>query len=241
MHGDPDLKRPEAPGQLQAPVCEVDLAGAVRGVAFEVVGVDGERPLKTSAVADQHAAAFHGLVEPFMGIQCHRVGAINAGQYRSSLGGESGEAAVGRIDMQPQPFGGAHIGQLSERIDGAGVGRPGTGAQGEGDTARAAVGPDGGGYRVRRKTPAIVSRQYPHLVRAQSHGPCGPSQGRVSLVRHVHHGVGGRPPGSFAGHQQRGEVGRGAAAHEHAGGAGGQAEPRAEPVDDLQLHLGGAG
>ena len=117
--------------------------------------MDSERAFQPGTVADQHAAAFHRLVQPFMRIERHRVGAIQAGQHRLSLGGQRGEAAVGRVDVQPQPFGGADIGELGEGIDGAGVGRSGAGAQGEGDAARAAVSPDGRDHRARQKTPAI--------------------------------------------------------------------------------------
>ena len=43
LHGNPYLERPEAPGQLQAPVGEVDLTRALGRVAVEVVGMDSER------------------------------------------------------------------------------------------------------------------------------------------------------------------------------------------------------
>ena len=38
------------------------------------------------------------------------VGPLNPSQQRPALGGERGEAAIGRIGVQPQPFGGADIG-----------------------------------------------------------------------------------------------------------------------------------
>ena len=241
LHGDPHLQGAEAPGQLQSPVGEVDLVRALDGVAVQVVGVDGERPLQPGPVADQHAAALHRLVQPLVRVERHRVGTLEAGQRCFPLGGQRGEAAVGRVDVQPQPFGRADVGQAGQRVDGAGVGRSGAGAQGEGDAARAAVGPDGRGHRVRRQAPPAVGRQHPHLLRPQSHRPRGPGQRRVGLVRHVHHGAGRRPAGRLARDEQRGQVGGRAAVDQHARGAGGQPEPAAEPVDDLQLDLGRAG
>jgi hypothetical protein len=99
LHGHPNFERPEASRQLQAPVGEVDLTVAVGVISVEVVRVDGERALQTGAVADQDASALHGLEEPFVRVQGHRVGAINPGQHRSSLRRESSEAAVRRIDV----------------------------------------------------------------------------------------------------------------------------------------------
>ena len=78
MHGHPHLECPEAPGQLQAPVGEVHLTRALDGVSVEVVGMNGERPFQPGPFADQHAAAFHRLVQPLVRIERHRVGAIEA-------------------------------------------------------------------------------------------------------------------------------------------------------------------
>jgi hypothetical protein len=80
-------------------------------------------------------------------VQGHRVGAVNAGQHRPSLRCESGEAAIGRIHVQPQTFPRADIGKVPEGIDGAGVGRPGAGTQRDRDTPGAAVGANSGGHR----------------------------------------------------------------------------------------------
>ena len=72
------FERPEASRQLQAPVGEVDLTVAMGVISVEVVRVDGERALQTGAVADQDASALHGLEEPFVRVQGHRVGAIKS-------------------------------------------------------------------------------------------------------------------------------------------------------------------
>ena len=64
------------------------------------------------------------------------------------FGVERGEAAVSRVDVQPQPFLGADVGQVIQGVDGAGVGGSGAGAQGERDAPGAAVGADGGGHRL---------------------------------------------------------------------------------------------
>jgi hypothetical protein len=82
-------------------------------------------------------------------IERHRVGALKAGQHCFPRGGQRGEAPVGRVDVQPEPFGGTDIGQAGQRIDGAGVGRAGAGAQGEGDPARTPVVPNGRGDGLR--------------------------------------------------------------------------------------------
>jgi hypothetical protein len=79
LHGHPDLVRPEPPGQLQAPVGKVDLAVTAGVVVVEVIGVDGERALQAGTLADQHAAALHRLEEPFVRVQGHRVGTLDAG------------------------------------------------------------------------------------------------------------------------------------------------------------------
>ena len=183
LQGHPHLEGPEAAGQLQAPVGEVHLTRALDRVAVEVVRVDGERPFQPGPVADQHAAALHRLVQPLVRIERHRVGALDPGQRRPPRGGECGEAPVGRVDVQPEPFGGTDVGQAGQRVDGAGVGRAGAGAQGERDAARVAVGPDGRGHRVRRQAPAVVGRQHPHLVRPQPHGAPPSAGGGARAVR----------------------------------------------------------
>ena len=150
LHGYPYLQRPEPAGQLKAPVGEVDLAFVTGGVAVEVVGMDGERSFQSDTVADQHAAAFHGLEQPFVGIEGDRVGPLDAGQHRPPLGGQRGEAAIGGVDVQPQPVGRADVGKIGEGIDGAGVGRSGAGAQREGNASCGAGQPG----RPRLRCPA---------------------------------------------------------------------------------------
>ena len=85
LHGHPDLQRVKAPGQLQPPLAQVDLAGRVGFGAVEIVRVDSKGAGETVTVADQDAAALERLEQPLVRVEGHRVGAFDAGQQRAAF------------------------------------------------------------------------------------------------------------------------------------------------------------
>ena len=124
--------------------------------------------------------------------------------------------------MQPQPLVAAHVGQRRERIDGAGVGRAGVGDDRPRQPAGGAVLGDGAAQAVRRQAEVVVGRHGPDLVRAQADDLGRPIDRPVPLLGDVEDGPAAVLEGEpFAGHDQGGQVGLGAAAGQDAGASGG--------------------
>ena len=122
----PDLERAGHPAELQAEVREVHLALGDHRV-LQIVGGHLERAAQSRAIAHQHGTALEWLVQPFVRIERHGVGALDAGQGRTPAFGERGETAVRGVNVHPHPVLGADVGDRRERVDAAAVGRPGGG------------------------------------------------------------------------------------------------------------------
>ena len=95
------------------------------------------------AVAHQDARRVIGHVQPFVEIKGERVRAFDAVEAGAEFFAQHQERAERAVHMQPDALGGAHIGNLRQRIDGAGVDRAGGGDDGEGQFACGLVGADG--------------------------------------------------------------------------------------------------
>ena len=144
---DPDLERASHPAQLQAEVREVHLTLGDHRV-LQIVGGHLERAAQSRAIAHQHGTALEWLVEPFVRIERHGVGALDAGQGGTSAFGQRGETAVCGVNMHPHPVRGADVGDRGERVDSAAVGRPGGGRYEDGAAPEGHISLDGGDERV---------------------------------------------------------------------------------------------
>ena len=102
----PYLERAGHPAELQAEVREVHLAGGDHRV-LQIVGGHLERAAQTHAIAHQHRTALEWLVQPFVRIERHGVGMLDAGQGRTPAFGERGETAVRGVNVHPHPVLGA--------------------------------------------------------------------------------------------------------------------------------------
>jgi hypothetical protein len=101
------LNAPEAAGQLEAPVGEVDLPLAGGGVEQELPAA-GEDRLQQGDVADQHAAGLQRLEQPLVGVEGegvglldHRLGAqpeLVVGGQQAHLAGPEAEQPGGPAD-----------------------------------------------------------------------------------------------------------------------------------------------
>ena len=141
----PELERARAAGELRAALAELDDAAA--GVA-QVGAVERERVLEQAGLADEHGADLVGLEEPLVRVEHERVGALDAGEEVRLR--EAGGRAVGAVDVEPQALAVGEVGEVVERVDGAGARRAG-GA----DDARTGSGrPRGRGGSRRRSRPA---------------------------------------------------------------------------------------
>ena len=92
-----------------------------RGIVAKIGRHEAEGVAHGRGVADDGAPTFDGDVEPLVRIDAKAVGPLDAGKQRARRLGEYRDAAVGRVDMQPQVLPCAHVGELVERIDGASV------------------------------------------------------------------------------------------------------------------------
>ena len=127
----PYLERAGHPAELQAAVREVHLAGGDHRV-LQIVGSHLERAAQTHAIAHEYGTALERLVQPFVRIERHRVGVLDAGQHRTPAFGERGETAVRGVNVHPHPVLRADVGDRRKRVDAAGVGRPGGGRHEDG-------------------------------------------------------------------------------------------------------------
>ena len=75
------------------------------------------------AVAHEQAAALVRLVEPLVRVERDRVGEREPAERVAAALGQHGEAAVGRVDVEPDAALAAERGELVERIDRAGARR----------------------------------------------------------------------------------------------------------------------
>ena len=91
------------------------------------VGPDAEGVLERVLVLHQQAAGLVGLEQPFVRIQPDRIGALDPAQEPLAPLGHHRETAIGGIDMQPEAFRRAEVGQLLQPVDGARACRAGVG------------------------------------------------------------------------------------------------------------------
>src|SRR5262249_25106417 len=129
----PNLERVRRAGELFAVVGEVNILVA-RADVGEIFRVDTERLLELAWFTRKEAAALERNEQPFVRVERYGVGAAEPVEHWRSLFRERGEAGVRRVDMHPELFAGAEIGDGVQRIHGAGVRRARAGHDEEGDT-----------------------------------------------------------------------------------------------------------
>ena len=235
LQREPDPHRPKGAGELRAEV------GGRRGVGGgEVVGTDPERLAEHAHVPQQQRPGAVGDEERLVRVDDQGVGATETGEDLTALGAEREQAAVGRVDVQPELLGRRDVGDRLERVDGAGVRGPRGGDDEKGTAARGAVGPYGGRERGGVHAQPVVGADAPDEGGSQA----------GDAERHVHAVVGvlaevddqvvdvGQHLERVARGHDGGEGGAAAPRGQHASRRGAQADDVGEPADDHRLQGG---
>ena len=198
-------------------------------------------------LADEGGAGLVGHVEPLVRVGRDGVGPLEALEQRLELRRDRGQRPVGPVHVEPEALGGAQVGQLVERVDGAGVHGAGVAHDDRGLPAGLPVVGDRPLQQVHADAEAVVGRDLPQLLPADAEEVHGLVHAVVDLVRHVDdqrrrsreavlaHAWGLGAPGRREG----GEVRHRAARGEQALRRLRQAEDLGEPGDDAPLHVDG--
>ena len=126
----PELEGAPAPRALEGQLVPVErILLVVRGAV--VLGPPVERLLQVGPAPDQEPADVVGLEEPLVGVDRDRVGPGEVGDARPVAAGEERRAAVGRVDVEPEPVACGHVGQLPGGVDASRVGASGDAADGK--------------------------------------------------------------------------------------------------------------
>ena len=196
------------------------------------------RALEGAAVARHQAAGAVGQEEPLVRIERHGVGALDAGHGGATALGEQEEAAVGRVDVQPEPLGGGEVGEGAQVVDRAGVHRARGADHQERREAGGAIGGDRGPQRFERQPEALVAGNGADVLG----GEAGEHRRLLQRVVDLVGGVEGaaekiRGEALAARGDERREVGERAAAGEKASGPTVVAHEVREPAHDVGLEL----
>ena len=196
------------------------------------------------AIAHQETARSIREEQALVGIERHRVGAIDPGERGAAAIGEREEAAVGRVDVEPEPLARGDVGEGRQIVDRAGAGGARARHEQERREARGAIAKDGGLDRRGDHAEAIVGGDLHHPLHREAGDERRLAHRVVRLLRGVDHAaqeIGRQPIAPRGDHGA--EVGERAAGGEQAARARGQAEHAGEPLDDVLLDLreGGRG
>ena len=118
-----------------------------------------------------------------MRVERDRVGELEPAHLRSSPVAEDGEAAVGRVHVQPHAVSRADLGEPRQRVDGAGVRRARRLRRRRADAGLRRVGLDRGGQRLRDEAVIGVDRQHAHVFRPEPEHARARAGDRVRLFR----------------------------------------------------------
>ena len=231
----PDLQGPKRAAQLQAAIRDVRMVRAPYRVLEDVVP-HGERALKRAYVLHQQAARLVRLEEPFVRVKPDGIGALDPAQEFLSLLGHHGEAAVRRVDVQPDAFRLAVVRHRFKRIDGPRAARSGVGAHRDGVEPRRAVLGHGACERLHVQAETPVACNPADALRPNANDLGRADLRTVTLVAHVH----GRALGMarrFPCRHERVEAGSRPSARQQPTRALRIADPAPDPVDDDQLKL----
>ena len=109
-----------------------------------------------------------------MGVEGERVGLLDPGQQPAAVGAEDGRGPEGAVDVEPQPLGPAHDGQVGQRVDAARAGRAevATRQNGRRPAARSAAT---AAATMSGEPELVVAREQAHLVGLEAEQPGGPA------------------------------------------------------------------
>ena len=122
-----------------------------------------------------------------MRVQRHRVGELDPGEQPLAAFGQRREPAVGRVNVQPRPSFLTDLGQLGERVHGAGIGGACAGHHEERSSARAQVGFHRVEEGVGAHPETFVGGQDPQLLGLEAEDAGRPRYRGVRLVGDVGH------------------------------------------------------
>ena len=228
LQREPQTKRAKMPGQLGREVGRrrTDLRLSQRA---DVIGAGAERIEKVLAVADQHGARAVGQEQRLVRVERDAVGKLDAGEQRAALLAQGEQPAIGAVDVEPRVVTAAQGGDLRQRIDRAGVDRPGRGN----DQPRAHPVGDVALERllkcINRHAVALVGRD---LATRSATAP-GDVQGLVDAIMGEARGVDRASPvgvAGIAGRDDGGEVGDASAGGQGSRRLLGIADDAGEPV-----------
>ena len=150
--------------------------------------------------------------------------------------GHDGEPAVRGVHVEPDVLRRAEIGQLRQRVDGAGRGGAGVRAHGDGISPGRAVLRHHARERVEVDAGAAVARHDAGVVRTDARDLHGSDVGGVALVAHVHGGA-LRVARGLPRRHERVQTRGGPSAREQPARRLRHAEPAPEPLDDDAFEL----
>ena len=145
QHG-PELERPEAPAELHAGIHQVPHAPGLG--RRQVVGRQRERGANRVHAARVERAQIERGEEPLVRVDDDRVRAPAVVHDPGGLRDQGGGAGVRGVDVQPDPLGRAHVGDLRHRIHAGHGGRADRGDDRQRRPAGRAVGRHGRAQRV---------------------------------------------------------------------------------------------
>ena len=114
---EPQLQRPETTAERDLPVAVVDRAARLGGLRSEVLGQDAQCSEQGRPIGDPEQRAVEVDAHPLVRIGRVAVGPVEAVVDPAELGGQCGDAAHRRIDVQPDPVFDAHVGDLAGRVE----------------------------------------------------------------------------------------------------------------------------
>ena len=164
------------------------------------------------------------------------IGALHALQEILALVGDGREAAVGGVDVQPDPLRLAEIRHLPERVDRPRAHRAGVGAHRDGVKPRRSVLGHGALEFSHVQTEVFVTREEPYPLGLDADDPRRADVRAVALVAHVDARAIGMTR-RFARRDESVQARRRTAAREKTARAFGIADPAPEPVDDDEFEL----
>ena len=201
-------------------------------------------PAQRSPVAHHQRPGAVREEQALVRVQGDRVGPFDAAHDPPAALGEEEEAAVGRVDVKPQPLRAGEGGKRRQVVHRAGVGGPRGAHHQERRPPRRAVGGDGRPQCFEVQAEPRVGSDGAHVLRWEA----GQHRRLLDRVMHLVRGVEHTPEEvlrqalATSGDDRR-EVGQRAAAGEQPQRARGIADDVAEPAADvgLQLHQGRSG
>ena len=246
LQGHGHFERAQASGQVGA---EVAGPGRVAGEAALLAREIGERLGEgldvQGGVADQDAAGVVGDLRPFVEVEGEAVGALDAAELVAVAVGDGGQRGEGAVDMEPEVFAGAELGDRAQIVDGPAIDGAGGGGDEERAGAGGAVPPDGLGEGFEVEAVIGIGGKGAERVAAEA----GHVEGARDAAMRGAGGVGGQRCGAqalaaaigaeagLAGDEDGDEVGDRGAGDEQAGGFGGHADHGGGPADHLALEL----